>query len=273
MCPARTTMRRHPRLNNVTVPDYRQSAATGPRRHVRFGQPLGGIYRVQVALYSHYRKAEPKPVTARRFISDMIGSHSSMEDASQHDITRLLQDWGQGDQGALEQLVPLIGRDLRRIAKQRLGRAGHADASLTATSLVQEAYIRLLGDQKVDWQGRAHFFALCAEIIRGILVDHARARHAAKRGGGAPHVPLEEALGVSGERAPDLVAIDDALRELAKIDPRKGRVIELRFFGGLTAEETADVLHISPDSVARDWRLAKMWLMRQIDGAAFHGAS
>jgi RNA polymerase sigma factor (TIGR02999 family) len=203
----------------------------------------------------------------------MISSHSSMGDTSQHDITRLLQDWGQGDPGALEQLVPLIGRDLRRIAKQRLGRAGHGDASLTATSLVQEAYIRLLGDQKVDWQGRAHFFALCAEIIRGILVDHARARHAEKRGGGAPHVPLEEALVVSEERAPNLVAIDDALRELSKIDPRKGRVIELRFFGGLTVEETADVLHISPDSVARDWRLAKMWLMRQMDRAALYGAS
>jgi RNA polymerase sigma-70 factor (ECF subfamily) len=273
MCPARTTMRRHPRLNNVTVPDYRQSAATGAQRNIRSGRPLERICRLRVALYSGYRKAEPKPVTARAFISDMIGSRSTMEEASQRDITRLLQDWRKGDQGALEQLVPLIGRDLRRIANQRLGRAGQADASLTATSLVQEAYIRLLGDQKVDWQGRAHFFALCAEIIRGILVDHARARYAAKRGGGAPHVPLEEALGVSEERAPNLVAIDDALRELSKIDPRKGRVIELRFFGGLTVEETADVLHISPDSVARDWRLAKMWLMRQIDGAAFHGAS
>jgi RNA polymerase sigma-70 factor, ECF subfamily len=199
---------------------------------------------------------------------------AAMKDASQHDITRLLQNWRQGDRSALGQLVPLIECDLRRIAKQRLWRTGHAaDASLTITSLMQETYIRLMGDQNVDCRGRAHFFALCAEIIRGILVDHARARYAVKRGGGAPHISMDEALIPSEERAPNLVAIDDALRELAKVDPRKGRVIELRFFGGLTVEETADVLHISPDSVARDWRLAKMWLMRQIDGAAFHGAS
>ena len=196
-----------------------------------------------------------------------------MEEASQLDITRLLQDWRLGDRGALDRLVPLVGRDLRRIAKQRLRRTGQADPSFTTTSLVQEAYVRLLGGQKVDWHGRTHFFALCAEIIRGILVDHARTRYAAKRGGGAPHVPLEEALLVSEERAPNLVVIDDALRELSKIDPRKGRVIELRFFGGLTVEETADVLKISADSVARDWRLARMWLMRQMDRAAFDDAN
>ncbi|MCC6389395.1 MAG: sigma-70 family RNA polymerase sigma factor [Bryobacterales bacterium] len=195
-----------------------------------------------------------------------------MPDDSQHEITRLLQNWRQGDAGALDHLVALIGQDLRRIAKQRLRRAGHADASLTTTSLVQEAYVRLLGGQKVDWQGRAHFFALCAEIIRGIVVDHARARHAAKRGGGAPHVPIEEGLAVSQERAADLIAIDDALRALARMDPRKGRVVELRFFGGLTVEETAEVLSISPDSVARDWRLARMWLMRQMDTGASYGA-
>jgi RNA polymerase sigma-70 factor (ECF subfamily) len=197
----------------------------------------------------------------------MSRSDSSAEEASQHNITRLLQDWRLGDRGALDRLVPLVGRDLRRIAKQRLHRVGHADASLTTTALVQEAYVRLLGGQKADWQGRAHFFALCAEIIRGIVVDYARTRHAAKRGGGAPHVPLEEALAVSEEQAPALLAIDDALKELARIDPRKGRVVELRFFGGLTVDETADILNISPDSVARDWRLARMWLMRQMESA------
>ncbi len=196
-----------------------------------------------------------------------------LPDASQYDITRLLQDWGGGDPAALDQLVPLIGHDLRRIAKQRLARSGHADASLTTTALVQEAYIRLLNGRKVDWQGRAHFFALCAEIIRGILVDHARARHTAKRGGAAPHVPLDEALSISGERAPELIAIDEALRELAKVDPRKSRVVELRFVGGLTVEETAAVLKISPDSVTRDWRLARMWLLREMDRAASHGAN
>lgn len=196
-----------------------------------------------------------------------------MQDASQHDITRLLQNWREGDRSALGRLVPLVGRDLRRIAKQRLWRAGCADSSLTATSLVQEAYIRLLGDQQLDCHERAHFFALCAEIIRGILIDHARARHAAKRGGGALHVPLDEGLAVSEERAPDLVALDDALRELDKVAPRKGRVVELRFFGGLTVEETAEVLDISPDSVVRDWRLAKMWLMRQMDRAVLNDAN
>ena len=195
-----------------------------------------------------------------------------MQEGLHGDITGLLQDWRQGDQGALEQLVPLVEPDLRRIAKQRLGRAGSPDSTLTTTALVQEAYVRLLGGRKVDWQGRAHFFALCAEIMRGILVDHARARQAAKRGGGAPHVPLEEAMVVSEERISSLVAIDDALLDLAKIDPRKGRVIELRFFGGLTVEETAEVLKISPDSVTRDWRLARMWLMRQMDRAASHDA-
>lgn len=192
-----------------------------------------------------------------------------MENPSQHDITRLLHDWCQGDRAALDRLVPLVGRDLRRIAKQRR----RADASLTTTSLVQEAYIRMLGGPKIDWQGRAHFFALCACIIRGILVDHARARHAAKRGGGVPHVPLEDALAIPEEQAPALVAIDDALRELIRIDPRKGRVVELRFFGGLTVEETADVLQISQESVARDWRLARMWLMRQMDRVGSHGTS
>lgn len=184
--------------------------------------------------------------------------------ASERDITRLLQQWRQGDQGALERLVPLVEGELRRIARRRLGQAPPG-STLTTTSLVQEAYVRLIGGRQVNWQGRAHFFALCAEIIRGILVDHARARQAAKRGGEAPHAPLEEALVVSEEHISNLIAIDEALQELAKIDPRKGRVIELRFFGGLTIEETAEALNISADSVMRDWRLARMWLMRQMD--------
>jgi RNA polymerase sigma-70 factor, ECF subfamily len=191
-----------------------------------------------------------------------------MDESSRGDITRLLHEWREGDKGALEQLVPLIERDLRRIARQRLGRNWSPESTLTTTSLVQETYIKLLGQGHVDWQGRAHFFALCAEIIRGIVVDHARAWHAVKRGGGALHVPFEEATIVSEESSGTVLAIDDALRELTKIDPRKGRVVELRFFGGLTVEETAEVLKISPDTVMRDWRTAKMWLMRQMDRAA-----
>lgn len=190
-----------------------------------------------------------------------------MEASPQHDITRLLENWRGGDKGALEQLVPLIERDLRRIAGQRLGKSWRPDSTLTTTSLVQETYVRLLGHRAVDWQGRAHFFALCADIIRGIVVDHARARHAAKRGGGAPHLRLEEAAMIVGECSATVLAVDEALQELSKIDPRKSRVVELRFFGGLTVEETAEVLDISPESVMRDWRLAKIWLMRQMDRA------
>jgi RNA polymerase sigma factor (TIGR02999 family) len=135
---------------------------------------------------------------------------------------------------------------------------------LTTTGLVQEAYLRLIDVEQVGWQDRAHFFALCAQIMRGILVDHARAHYAAKRGGGAVHVPLEEALVVSRERTSDLLAIDEALSGLAKMDPRKGRVVELRFFGGLTVEETAAVLGVSTETVQRDWRVARMWLVREL---------
>ena len=189
--------------------------------------------------------------------------------SANQDITRLLRDWRQGNRDALDHLIPLVGDELRRIARQRLRKAPR-DSSLTTTSLVQEAYVRLIGGRQVDWQGRAHFFALCAEIMRGILVDHARARQATKRGGGAPHLPLDEALVISEEQISNLIAIDEALQELAKMDPRKGRVIELRFFGGLTIEETAEALSISPDTVMRDWRLARMWLMRQMETAVSH---
>jgi len=191
--------------------------------------------------------------------------------AVDRDITGLLQDWRRGDRSALEKLVPLVEDELRRIARRRLGSAA-PDESLTTTSLVQEAYLRLIGKHDANWQGRAHFFAFCAQIMRCVLVDHARARQAIKRGGRAPHLPLEEALLISEDRSAELIAIDEALQELTKIDSRKGRVVELRFFGGLTVEETAEALNISPDTVMRDWRLAKIWLMRQLNAGASHGA-
>lgn len=187
--------------------------------------------------------------------------------AMDKDITDLLLDWRKGDRAAFERLVPQVEGELRRIARRRL-RKTPAGCTLTTSSLVQEAYLRLIGRSEVDWQGRVHFFALCAEIMRCILVDHARARQAVKRGGGAPQVPLEESLAATGERTTDLVAIDEALRELARVDPRKGRVVELRFFGGLTVEETAEALSISPDSVMRDWRLARLFLLRQLEQPA-----
>lgn len=183
----------------------------------------------------------------------------------------MLQAWCRGDEKALERLVPLVDGELRRITRRQRGKL-RRDATLTTTALVNEAYVRLIEVRQTSWQHRAHFFALCARVMRGILVDHARAHGSAKRGGGALHVPLDEALVVSRERSSDLVAIDDALNELAKMDPRKGRVVELRFFGGLTVEETAEVLSVSAETVLRDWRLARMWLVRELSRGAPNGS-
>jgi RNA polymerase sigma-70 factor, ECF subfamily len=183
------------------------------------------------------------------------------------DVTQLLVAWTRGDEGALGKLVPIVYRELRRLAHRYMSgeRAGH---TLQTTALVHEAYERLVDTPHVRWQDRTHFFAVCAQLMRRILVDHARARRYQKRGGGARLVSLEEALVAPRERARDLVALDDALTALSAIDPRKGQVVELRFFGGLTAEETAEALKISPDTVLRDWKLAKVWLLRELSGGA-----
>jgi RNA polymerase sigma factor (TIGR02999 family) len=186
---------------------------------------------------------------------------------SAQQVTQLLQAWGQGDDAALEKLVPLVHQELRRLARRYMfgERAGH---TLQATALVNEAYVKLLGCQKVQWQNRAHFFAISAQLMRRILVDSARARGYQKRGGGVPKVTLDECLIGPPERGKDLIALDDALAELAAVDPRKVRVVELRFFGGLSAEETAEVLKVSPETVLRDWRLAKAWLAREMGKSA-----
>ena len=184
---------------------------------------------------------------------------------SSHQVTGLLLAWGQGDEAALEQLVPLVHGELRRLARRHMGheRQGH---TLQATALVNEAYLRLIDVQEVHWQNRAHFFAMSARLMRRILVDFARSRHYQKRGGGAQQVSLDEALVVCKERGQDLVALDDALQALAAIDPRKSQVVEMRFFGGLSVEESAEALHISPETVMRDWKLAKVWLARELSG-------
>ena len=189
-----------------------------------------------------------------------------MDGTASCEITALLQAWSRGDEGALGTLIPLVDRELRIIARRRL-EAKRGDPILDTTALVNEAYLRLIDRKQSSWQDRAHFFAVCAKTMRRILVDHARARHAAKRGGGAPQITLNEAASVAPEQASDLLAIDEALEALARIDGRKGRVVELRFFGGLTIEETAEVLMISPETVRRDWRLAKAWLLRELGGA------
>jgi RNA polymerase sigma factor (TIGR02999 family) len=189
--------------------------------------------------------------------------------AESPEITVLLKAWGSGDEAALNQLTPLVYEELRRLARRYM-RNERAGNTLQTTALVNEAYLRLVDATRVGWQDRVHFFAVSAQMMRRILVDAARARASAKRGGQAKRVNhssafnLDEIPDVSSERDRELVAIDDALNTLAGMDPRKGRVIELRFFGGLSVEETAEILKISPQSVMRDWKLAKAWLMREM---------
>lgn len=179
--------------------------------------------------------------------------------------TELLLAWNRGEDEALERLVPLVHDELRRIAQQymRGERAGH---TLQATGLVNETYLRLIDIKRIKWQNRAHFFAMSARLMRRILVDMARAHDNQKRGDGAPHISLDEGLAVSDEASPSLVALDDALHALAKIYSRQSDVVELRFFGGLDINETAEALHVSADTVKRDWRFAKLWLLRELSG-------
>jgi RNA polymerase sigma factor (TIGR02999 family) len=177
-------------------------------------------------------------------------------------VTRLLVRWTEGDKQALEDLLPLVYDELRRLARRYLQqeRPGH---TLQSTALVHEAYLRLV-DQNVSWQNRAHFFGIAAQMMRRILVDHARSRSAAKRGDGACRVTLDEGLVAQEQRDLDVVALDDALTNLGKIDPQQGKIVELRFFAGLSIEETSEVLNISPATVKRDWAMAKAWLHREM---------
>ena len=186
---------------------------------------------------------------------------------SSQDVTKLLLEWRGGKQDALDQLIPIIYEDLRRQAHHYIQdeRKGH---SLQTTGLINETYLRLMDCKKVSWKNRAHFFAVTAQIMRRILVDYARSRRSQKRGGDLEKTTLDEALTFSIARNLDLVALDDALNELALKDERRCRVVELRFFGGLSIEETAEVLGIHPDTVVRDWRLAKVWLAREIKKSA-----
>jgi RNA polymerase sigma factor (TIGR02999 family) len=180
------------------------------------------------------------------------------------DISKLLRAWSDGDRSALDGLTPIVYAELRRLAHRYMKRE-RADHTLQTSALVNEAYLRLVGYKRVEWQNRAHFFAVAAQMMRRILVDHAR-RHKVKRGEGAPHVSLEEAAVVSGGRASQLVALDDAMNALARLDPRKVQVVEMRFFGGLSVDETAAVLKVSPVTVRRDWSSAKLWLYRELAG-------
>ena len=186
--------------------------------------------------------------------------------SSPHDVTGLLRAWGRGDESALERLVPLVEAELRRVARAYMRRE-RRDHTLQATALMNEAFIKLLDARDVVWNDRAHFVGIAARLMRRVLVDHARARGYRKRGGGAWKVTMVDVAADAGEAsAVDLIALDRALEHLAAVDERKCRVVELRYFGGLSVEETADVLHLSPDTIKRDWRLAKLWLLRDMEG-------
>ena len=185
------------------------------------------------------------------------------------DVSALLRAWSDGDQSAIEKLTPIVYDELRRLARRYMKRErpGH---SLQTTALVNEAYMRLVDYERMQWQNRAHFFAVSAQVMRRILVEHAR-RHNLKRGGGLQHISLEEAAEVGGDQDADLVALDHAMNELGRIDPRKVQVVEMRFFGGLSVEETAEVLKVSTITVKRDWRGAKLWLYRELAGGTTDG--
>ncbi len=180
-----------------------------------------------------------------------------------HNVTQLLIDWSDGDGQALDKLLPLVYDELRQLADRYLRRE-RSDHTLQATALVHEAYIKLIDQRSVRWQNRAHFFGVAAQAMRRILVDHARAHQSIKRGSGGQKISLDENLDISGERAADMVALDDALNALAEIDPQKSRLVELRFFGGLSIEETAEVLGVGTATVIRQWRMAKAWLYAQV---------
>ena len=188
-----------------------------------------------------------------------------MAGPSQSDVTQLLVSWSNGDQQALEKLIPLVYGELRRLADRylRRERPGH---TLQSTALVNEAWMKLIDQRNVHWQNRAHFFGVAAQMIRRILVDYARSRNASKRGGHAYKLSLDDMVEMPKQRDLDLVALDDALESLSKVDPQQGRVVELRFFAGLSIEETAEVLRISPATVKRDWVSAKAWLYREMSG-------
>jgi RNA polymerase sigma factor (TIGR02999 family) len=187
--------------------------------------------------------------------------------ASTHEITLLLQAWGSGDESALERLTPLVYNELHRLAHRYMA-AEQPGQTLQTTALVHEVYLRLIDANAVNWQDRAHFYAICARLMRRILIDFARSRNYQKRGGHFPHIELEEAVTVSAVVGSELLAVDEALKELAKLDPRKSEVVELRFFGGLTVEESAAALKVSPETVMRDWKLAKAWLLRELSHEA-----
>lgn len=191
--------------------------------------------------------------------------------SSTHEVTRLLRAWSAGDEEAIERLLPVVYAELHRAARRYMAgeRLHH---TLQPTALINEVYLRLIDLRQISWQNRAQFFAISAQLMRHILVDFARSRRNRKRGGNAVHLPLDEALIISREPRADLIALDDALKHLARVDDRKSRVVELRFFGGLSVQETAAVLDVSAETIMRDLKLAKLWLLRELREQQPYGA-
>jgi len=185
----------------------------------------------------------------------------------QHQITQLLAEWSEGNQSALDELYPLVYKELHRLARRYMSRErkGH---TLQTTALINEAYVRLVDQRNVRWANRSHFFAISAQIMRRILIDHARRHAYAKRGGGAQQVSLEEAAAVTPDLSSELVRLDEALKSLAEMDARRSQVVELRYFGGLNNEEIAEILKVSENTVTRDWNMARAWLYQQLTGSA-----
>ena len=201
----------------------------------------------------------------------MAGELSEGQSVSPQEVTRLLQAWKAGDEGALERLMPLVYDELHRLARRHMAaeQTGHP---LQTTALVHEVYLRLVDANTIDWQNRAHFYAICSRLMRRILIDFARSRNYQKRGPNFAHIQLEEAATISANVGSELLAVDEALKQLATIDTRKGEVVEMRFFGGLTVEEIAAALSVSPETVMRDWKLAKAWLLRELSHEGSHEA-
>ena len=190
-----------------------------------------------------------------------------MKRPSPHEITQLLVEWSDGNQSALDELYPLVYDELHRLARRYMSRE-RKDHTLQTTALINEAYVRLVDQRNVRWSNRSHFFAISAQIMRRILIDHARRHAYAKRGGGARQVSLEEAATVTPEQSSELIRLDEALKSLAEMDPRRSQVVELRYFGGLNNEEIAGVLRVSENTVTRDWNMARAWLYQQLTGSA-----
>jgi RNA polymerase sigma factor (TIGR02999 family) len=236
---------------------------------VYYLQITGGIMAASIKAIDNYRTSESKAIFVAdgRNLSESGDWDSRPAAHSTDQVSQLLLDWGDGNQAALDNLITIVYDELRRLAHHFMirERLGH---TLQTTALVDEAYLRLVDQKHTQWKNRAQFFAIAAQLMRRILVDHARSHGRAKRGGGAHHVALDDVAVLSPERGADLIALDFALERLAAIDRRKSRIVEMRYFGGLSVEETADVLGISPITVKRDWLVAKAWLRREISNEA-----